>query len=432
MPTTCPHCSKHFPNSDVINSRHKAVCAGWRTLLGDTTPLSCLCGHVSTSNTQMKRHRFSCVDWKTRDRGKIQMSRLADTLTRSHGEGVTHPLQVPGVDERRKATLLSRYGVDNLFSRDSPLYEDVRKKSYENRRPLYGVDNPFSNPDVQAKIKVALLSKYGVDNPQKSPEIRARVHNTNLLRYGVPENLMCPEIRERIAITNQERYGGCAPSHSPLVLERARKTNLERWGFEWTCQHPDIRRKQNDTLRENYGGHYFASEEGRLEIRRVLIERYGVDHPSKIQGFWDRVVATFMRRYGVRHPLLLNKYLSKRPSVGPNRLEQKFNALFPELLYTGAGNYWRWLPSLEHNKNPDFVLPGPFSNKPLTGVTKVVELFGDYWHSEQFTGKSKPEHEAEIIQAFAQIGISCLVVWESDFHRNTAEVRARTKAFLGT
>ena len=118
----------------------------------------------------------------------------------------------------------------------------------------------------------------------------------------------------------------------------------------------------------------------------------------------------------------------RRP--GPNLLERRFSSTFPQLLYTGDGSFWKWLPKLGHHKNPDFILPGPVASNPKKGVAKVVEVFGDYWHSRMFTGKANFDHEQELIEAFSSIGISCFVVWESEFKADPDGVRERVLDFL--
>lgn len=298
------------------------------------------------------------------------------------------------------------------------------------------------------------------------------------------ELLASPIIRKKSGETNLLRYGVINPITCPEVVERVRQTNLERWGVEWTCQHPDIRARQLKTQLETYGSHYLASVEGREAIKATLQEKYGVDHPAKIEGFWVRVVETFVRRYGVTHPFLLEEFLEKRrntcrsrygvdhplqdPEVyakvfrraqetnlsrygfpnamqnpeialraltaasrpGPNLPERILQSIAPELLYTGSGDFWRWLPLLGHHKNPDFILPGPDPEHPKKGVTKVVELFGDFWHSRMFTDKAIFEHESELVAAFADIGIECLVVWESGVKNTPVETKERVMTFL--
>jgi len=435
--------------------------------------------------TQMKRHRQTCKVWKTRHRGTVQMVRLAETLQAKHGEGVTHPNMVPGAEAKRQTTNRERYGADNVFCRESTLFDQVQA-SLEGKRPvLKGQDNPFAWPEVQQKIRQTNMERFGVEHNQQCPEVQDRTRATNLERYGNEEALASPEVRAKITATNQDRYGGPTPAHSPEVVERARQTNLRRWGVEWTCQDPDVRRRQLETMEANYGGHFFASEKGRARVRATLIERYGVDHPAKIDGHWNRAVKTFVRRYGVTHPLQLAEFLDKRratcqerygvdnpmqnpvvwgravetyqatclqrygapnamqdPKValkalkaagghgGPNMLERKFASLNPSLLYTGNGTFWRWLPGLGHHKNPDFILPGPDPKHPKRDVTKVVELFGDYWHSRMFTGSANFEHEQQLVGAFADIGIACLVVWESEFKADPDACRQRVQQFL--
>jgi hypothetical protein len=86
---------------------------------------------------------------------------------------------------------------------------------------------------------------------------------------------------------------------------------------------------------------------------------------------------------------------------------------------------------LGHHKNPDFIVPGPDPDHPKKGVTKVVEAFGDFYHSRIFTGKAPFEHEQELIDAYAEIGIECLILWESEVNNDSESVRARLDAFLG-
>lgn len=448
----------------------------------------------------MKRHRVLCEVWKSRRRGTVQIARTTDTLQRKYGVEVRYTCQVEGSTEKRKATNLDRYGAESPFSKESSTFAKVQS-SLEGKRPiLKGSDNPFAWPEVQEKIRQVHLGKRGVENPQQDPEVRARMQETNLDRWGAKEILASPAIRKKILATNQYKYGGNSPACSPEVVEKARQTNLERWGVEWTGQHPDIRARQVQTQLEIYGSHFFASEEGRAAVKAALQERYGVDHPSKIEGFWEKTVATFVRKYGANHPLLLAEFLDKRratcqarfgvgsplqnPEVyaklvatnqeryesntffgsntqkeantlkygvphpmmnreyalaqlekmkkpGPNIPEKLLGVLAPTLTYTGDGSFWRWLPLLDQHKNPDFIVPGPDPEHPKKGVTKVVELFGDFWHSRMFTGKANFEHESELVAAFAGVGIQCLVVWESEVKKKPTEVQMRVASFIG-
>lgn len=359
--------------------------------------------------------------------------------------GVDHPLKSPEVISKREATNVEKYGAANPFSKGSSTFDKVQR-SLEGRRPiLRGEDNPFFREEVKAKVRASMVERYGSPHPQQVEEIRARTRDTNLARYG-GEMLGSPILREKAAISNIARYGTTEPSRTPEVMERARQTNLSRYGVEWTNQHPDVRRRQLETMFARYGNaHYFASEEGKREVRAAMLEKYGVEFPAQIEGNWEKTVATFRERYGVDHPLQLEEFREKQrttnierygqpfpgcPDNGPNGLESTVLSFAPSLIYTGNHTWWRHLPKLGRYKNPDFLVPGPDPENPREGVTKVVEAFGDYWHSRIFTGKAPFDHEQELIEAYADIGIRCLIVWEGEVKADPAGVAARLAAFL--
>ena len=230
---------------------------------------------------------------------------------------------------------------------------------------------------------------------------------------------------EPLDTTNLAKYGTTEPSRTPEVVERIRQTNLTRYGVEWTNQDPEVRRRQLETMHSRYGSHYFASDEGKLEVRAALMERYGVEFPGAIDGHWEKAIATFRKNHeGLIHPLQL-----AQPDKGPNKLEARVASFAPSLIYTGNHTFWKWLPKLGRHKNPDFLVPGPDSEKPQRDITKVVEVFGDFWHSRMMTDKAPFDHEQELIEAYADIGIQCLILWESEVKTDPEGVRARLTEF---
>lgn len=433
---SCPFCSRTFTS---ITSRHKSVCDGWPKT---PPPEPCLCGHVSTSGTQQKRHQSVCDVWKARDKKAVYNDRKRATSIARYG--VENATQAPEVVARRKATNVDRYGAENPFSKEASTFKKVQNSLVGKRIGLKGENNPFAWPEVQTKLRESMTEKYGAPNPQQVPEIRAKSKATNLERYG-GEMLGSPVLRTKSDETNLARYGSTEPSRNPEVVERIRMTNVARYGVNWTNQDPDIRRRQLETMHERYGSHFFASEEGKREVREALMEKYGVEFPSQIEGNWEKTVATFQEKYGVDHPLQLKEFRDKQRStnelrygnpfpglspIGPNGLERRVWGMDPRLLFTGDGAFWKLLPKLGRYKNPDFILPGPDPSKPKKGVTKVVEVFGDFWHSRMFTGKAPFDHEQELIDAFLDIDISCLILWESEVKKDPKGTQERLARFI--
>jgi G:T-mismatch repair DNA endonuclease (very short patch repair protein) len=56
-------------------------------------------------------------------------------------------------------------------------------------------------------------------------------------------------------------------------------------------------------------------------------------------------------------------------------------------------------------KCPDFVN----EDKKL-----IIELFGDYWHSQAVTGVPEKQHEQERSNLFEEAGYKTLVIWEHE------------------
>ena len=227
MPIKCPHCKKQFKGT-VINSRHKAICDGWET---PPPPRPCLCGHGSTSLTQMKRHRRGCSVWKNRDADKVSKDRRKQTSLERYGvEDARKTLQA---ENKRRQTNLERYGAENTFSKESTLFDLVQKRSQANHKSLYGADNPFAWESTKEKIRQTMLGKYGVANPQQSEEIRERTTETCEKRYGGVLH-GSPSLSQKIRQTNLDRYGTKFPQQTDEVKEKARQTNLERYGVTST------------------------------------------------------------------------------------------------------------------------------------------------------------------------------------------------------
>lgn len=440
MPIVCPHCSRCF-QGEKLNARHLAKCNP------SVSPaiVPCLCGHPATSLTQMKRHKRECALWQARDLEASKLESLSRKKATSLARyGVEDASQAPEVIARREATNVARYGAANPFSKGASTFQKVQDSLVGKRPVLKGADNPFAKPEVQEKARRSMVVKYGAANAQQVPEIRERTKGTNKERYG-GELRGSSVIRAQIDATNLAKYGTTEPSRTPEVVGRIRQTNLTRYGVEWTNQDPDVRRRQLETMFARYGNqHYFASEEGKREVRAALMERYGVEFPGAIDGHWGKAVAAFRERYRVDHPLQLEEFRAKQratnierygqpfpgvPGKGPNKLEARVAAFAPSLIYTGNHTFWKWLPKLGRHKNPDFLVPGPDPEHTQRDIIKVVEVFGDFWHSRMFTGKAPFDHEQELIAAYADIGIQCLILWESEVKSDPEGVQARLTEF---
>lgn len=53
------------------------------------------------------------------------------------------------------------------------------------------------------------------------------------------------------------------------------------------------------------------------------------------------------------------------------------------------------------------------------GQKKVIEMFGDYWHSNKKIGDNWKRSELGRIMAYNSLGFACLVIWEHDLETKT-------------
>jgi G:T-mismatch repair DNA endonuclease (very short patch repair protein) len=98
----------------------------------------------------------------------------------------------------------------------------------------------------------------------------------------------------------------------------------------------------------------------------------------------------------------------RRPNKQEMRLSYILRHICPyEYRYNGDARHGM----IFGGRIPDFV--------NVNGKKKVIELFGDWWHGERRTGRTKEQEELRCIKHYADFGYSCLIVWQSEFANNS-------------
>lgn len=125
------------------------------------------------------------------------------------------------------------------------------------------------------KFKFNMIEKYGVDHNSKIPEFKNKQQNslkkTLMERYGVEHQMQVPIFNEKQQISRK-------------------LNNIEKYGVEYISQLPEVKTKviesRNKTLMERYGVvNAFQCPEVKDKIKNTNMEKYGVDHPSKMKFF---------------------------------------------------------------------------------------------------------------------------------------------------
>lgn len=347
-------------------------------------------------------------------------------------------------NERRKATVHSIYGVDNVFQSeaiktasketllekygvDSPLRsESIKAKVVKTNLERYGVVNPFAAEPIKEKIRQVNRERYGVDNPNQNADVVNRRIATNLERYGKQHYFETDEFKVKFQSTSREHFG----TDHPMQSERGRQLCEDGckavFGVPTALLLPEVQKKSQLTSKANHGGVHHLSDPKIIEARKKhLLEKYGVDNISKVPAIKEKIISILKSRWNSGAVPKMNK------------LERFSAALFPEnVVYSGDWSYWVTWVGGKH-KNPDFVvltkeqLAAYQSGTPLNDLRThmVVEINGQFWHTKH-KGLTREQREREFIDGYASVGIYCLVLWEDDIHSNSLDTTAKIQAFL--
>lgn len=458
---TCPECYKKISCADLHG--HTVSCVQWQKQRGAPWPkfkfsrTPAFYAPESVEGTDYVQCRVcASVGWDLRFRRLIQHLAIHG-LTEADYAAVYPgaPVRLQTTTDRRRATTLAIYGVDNVSksvevrtkigdtiqekygARCSLQNESVKERAKASLRSRYGVDNAFASLEVQAKIKKSNLDRLGVENPMQSPEVRAKAASTCRDKYGFDTFLQTDDFKEKAAVTSRARYGTDHPMKAPEVKRKVSDAFQALYGVENVLLLPEVWRRTYETNISNHGGvHSQSRPEVLAKARETWLEKYGVDNPSKVPEVLARIRDVWASKYGVPFPPQ-SLHFSRGE---PNGLERAVGDISPvNVVYSGNAAFWVRAPEGGKTRNPDFVVLTDEQLKAWQNgaslrthtVTKVIEAFGCYWHGPKFTGKSRTEHESEVVSFYADAGITCLVLWENDVKKKPGDTASRIQAFLG-
>ncbi len=131
--------------------------------------------------------------------------------------GVEHHLKSDLVKEKRRRTVLEKYGVENVGV-------VTREKAKKTMIEKYGVDNYTKTQEYKKKLRKTSLEKYGVVHPAKSAIVREKIKKVHKEKKE--------EIKKAIERAFLEKYGVRSPMHIQAVknkvLEKYKKKVWER------------------------------------------------------------------------------------------------------------------------------------------------------------------------------------------------------------
>lgn len=189
--------------------------------------------------------------------------------------------------------------------------------------------------------------------------------------------------------------------NKPEVLKKTSERNKKLW------EDPDYKQRQKDIHKISMG---------KPEIRKTL--------SVKTKDLWDRKDSPFLKDSYKEKKRLEAQTKFEKTGISPvshkkmNNLEEKVSSIISKFCdnfkFVGDGTVWI------DGKNPDFI------NYELK---KIIEVFGEHWHSQKITGKNNQEHEYERINHFVKNNYQCLVIWEYELENKT-NIELKVEKFI--
>jgi predicted transcriptional regulator/uncharacterized C2H2 Zn-finger protein len=196
-------------------------------------------------------------------------------------------------------------------------------------------------------------------------------------------------------------------------------------------------------------------KDSQVKREKTHLERHGYSNPFADPEVRGKIIETNQRRYGADHPMQTSEiFIRQQDSAqsGPSALEVFFDEhTCDNVVYVGYGGRFirtktgvRKYGKVGRDLNPDFIILSDNVLESALSASKerrkldnlkhrsryVIELLGDWYHSEQMIGVKPEEHEKEIIAAYSSAGIKCLTLWEKDVMGRWNEIEPMVSAWI--
>lgn len=244
------------------------------------------------------------------------------------------------------------------------------------------------------------------------------------IKNNKPRNLRCHSCASNIRWTNPAYVTKISNSikiahSSPEARENHRKAANKEF------ENPEVISKLSKSLIVA-----FAKPEYKIKMRNKYSQQESIIKRSNATKrnwenpeYREKTIKRFLSQWAdpkwhdrqVSLALQGNNIKPNKPETGINNI---LNELYPnQWKYTGDGSV------IIGGLNPDFT--------NVNGKKEVIELFGDWWHSDKKIQNRWKSSENGRIEVFKQYGFNCLVIWEREL-KDKQKVVDKIKQWITT
>ena len=224
--------------------------------------------------------------------------------------------------------------------------------------------------------------------------IRTKEHGNRISKARIG-HLVSEETKKKISKSkkgyfhSKESKKKMSKNHKGVIFTDEHIKRMRKAHRKW------VKRIKGKTYEEIYG--IKKAKEMKRKLSKSCIRRLPCTEETRRKISEAKLKQWQNPEYAKKHSRAFNI----EPNIPERRLRNGLNKMFPgEYKFVGDGKIWIV------GKNPDFI--------NINGQKKIIELFGDYWHSKKKTGRTKKREERQRINHFAKYGFRTLIVWEKE------------------
>lgn len=305
----------------------------------------------------------------------------------------------------------------------APLHLKTHGLTVATYRQLY--PNAPIHSEIVKSIYIKVLKKSNVGKIGKTLEQIHGLEKANIMRTKMSERqkatprshdkvrITCrtPEFRTRMSALKKEQLKDLSirRRHSESLRHSLLSGKVKIWNKGLTKE-TDVRVLNNVTKAGNTKGDGRFKGANNPLYGKTFIEIYGEQKANELKVLKRELGRKIFNSIRLRELRKSPDYIRNRMramTIKPNKPEIKLTKILNDTCY----GHFKYNGDYSLGVSFDGLVPDYWN---VNGQKKVIELFGDYWHSEKVQGHSKEVEEITTKQRYAKCGIDCLIIWEHE------------------
>lgn len=283
----------------------------------------------------------------------------------------------------------------------------------------YTEGHPNKNSSIQEKRKKTVLKKYGVDNVAKANISKQNTIKTNLIRYGTTHPSQNEKTKQKKNITNLERYGVEHVLQNKTIHKRSVETHKNRTGYLHPMYNPKTKQKIKNYTKEKYGCdhlsqiHISPESLNKLQNKEWLYDQHVVQKKCLTQISTELGLSATSKTisdYCKRHDIEIQKTIV---SIAEKEIYEYIKSL-------GFNDVEMSNRSAISPKELDIYIP----SKNI-----AIEYCGLYWHSDIYKDR---KYHVNKMKACNDKGIRLITIFEDEWKNKSEIVKNRLSHILHT